>query len=204
VEWTPETGATGAGPSHLPPPDRPRASTPGWRSRCDFILGGRRGGGQPVKAFAASPPRPPAGSGAPPLTSKGAKFGNPVARGGRPRPERIAGVACLGPVGRRWGHGGDQKRASGAKSGGGETVFRPSGCCFRRSRVPHRSGGQEVAGSNPASPTIRGASRSGICAGRAAVLMRRRRERGGTWLGVVGDIAALDRASNPESGYLFE
>jgi hypothetical protein len=89
--------------------------------------------------------------GAPLTTREPASTTSHVIDGPAPRGPRAS--PAWGPVGTGWGHGGDQKRASGAKSGGGETVFRLSGCCFRRSCIPHRSGGQGVAGSNPASPT---------------------------------------------------
>jgi hypothetical protein len=61
--------------------------------------------------------------------------------------------SARGPVGTRWGHGGDQKQARGAKSGGGRGGFWPQYSLF--SQVVHTPPiwGQEVAGSNPASPT---------------------------------------------------
>jgi hypothetical protein len=87
-------------------------------------------------------------------------------------PDLLHPRSSWGPVGTCWGHAGDQKQASGAKSGGGEDVFGRGCRCFRRSRIPHRSGGHGVAGSNPASPTAAMAARSGVCAGEGGFAVR--------------------------------
>jgi hypothetical protein len=60
---------------------------------------------------------------------------------------------ALGTGGTTLGPGVPKTPAKGAKPRGGETIFSRCCRCFRRWCVAHGSGGQGVAGSNPASPT---------------------------------------------------
>jgi len=82
---------------------------------------------------------------------------------------RCAGLPVgLGTGGTTLGPGVPKTPAKGAKDGGGESVFGRCCCCFRRWCVAHSSGGQGVAGSNPASPTNGWGSPDVIVAGQRA------------------------------------
>jgi hypothetical protein len=76
----------------------------------------------------------------------------------------------VGDRGTTLGPGVPKTPAKGAKPRGRETGFSPSGRCFRWWCVAHSSGGQGVAGSNPASPTSTTSARPDIRAGQALSL----------------------------------
>jgi hypothetical protein len=97
--------------------------------------------------------------------------------------DRLCRRWVLGTGGTILGPGVPKTSAKGAKHGGGESVLSACCCCCRRWRVAHSSGGQGVAGSNPASPTMHKAARSGR--------LLRSEDRGAPTVGVGGPLCGL-------------